>query len=97
MQRLSDGRVRRSREEWRVLLARMKKSGVSEASFCAREKISRSTLSHWKRKLADEGSPAPGGVPFVELSAPPKELDAEPATGSFELLLPGGVTLRWKA
>jgi len=92
MQVLSDGRVRRSRDEWHQILRRFEKSGLSESAFCRREKISRGTFVEWKRRFCAEGSGAI--VPFIEVA--PLETSAPPR-GEYELTLPGGVLLRWKA
>lgn len=91
MQVLSDGRVRRNREEWEQILKRYTKSGLTEASFCERENLARSSLTHWKHKLRETGTDAHA---FVELTAIKQPVS--PA-GEFELSLPGGVLLRWKA
>ena len=91
MQVLSDKRVRRSREEWEQILKRYQKSGLTEVAFCERENLSRSSFTHWKRRLRDAGT---DDHAFVELTA--IEKPAYPS-GEFELSLPGGVLLRWKA
>ena len=91
MRRLSDGRLRRSQSEWEQIMERYRISGLSEAAFCKREKLSRSRFVVWRRELRRSATKS---VPFVEVmpvEPPPK------ATGEFELTLPGDVTLRWKA
>ena len=91
MRVLSDGRKRRSRSEWQEIMKRFAKSGLSEATFCKREKLSRSRFGVWKRRLR---KPATKSVPFVEVMS----AEASPrSAGEFELTLPGDVTLRWKA
>ena len=95
MRVLVDGRVRRSRAEWQTLLTRFKKSGLTRAAFCKQQKISASAFSTWKRKLVGKGVRKPG---FVELPPIARPAGASlPARGEFELSLPGGVVLRWKA
>jgi len=97
MRVLADGRVRRTEAEWRALVKRFEKSGLSISAFCRRAKLSRNSFLKWRRRLA--GSPSPSHA-FVEWIAPSS---AEPeaveggAAGEFELSLPGGVVLRWKA
>ncbi|MFQ5352256.1 MAG: hypothetical protein ACE5D3_04200 [Candidatus Binatia bacterium] len=92
MQVLSDGRVRRSRNEWQQVLRRFQESGLSEPAVCSREKISRGTFVQWKRRLRSEDS---GPItPFIEVG--PLETSSTPR-GEYELTLPGGVSLRWKA
>ena len=100
MRVLSDGRVRRTDAEWRAILKRFAKSGLTGAEFCAREEISTSAFATWKRKFSESESAPPG---FVELkasastSSPPMPLPAPPLNTEFELALPGGAVLRWKA
>jgi hypothetical protein len=95
MRVLADGRVRRTRAEWQTIMMRFKKSGLTVTAFCEREEISASAFSEWKRKLGVKMTRKPS---FVELTAsttpPPASL---PHQGEFELALPGGVMLRWKA
>ena len=96
MRVLADGRVRRTRSEWKTILRDFGKSGLTVTAFCAREKISASVFAAWRRRLGEAESQEPR---FVEL-APPSASSAVPAGpsgGAFELSLPGGVVLRWKA
>jgi hypothetical protein len=89
----ANGKVRRSRAEWRKILDRFEASGLSETVFCQREGIAKGSFSRWKHSFrASEGEkPA-----FVELSprAQPSSVSLE--AGEMELVLPGGVCLRWK-
>lgn len=98
MRVLADGRVRRTETEWRSLLGRFEKSGLSMSAFCRRAKLPRSSFVKWRRRLAGKPSPSPA---FVEWVAPPvAAVEAEDVAGSaaeFELALPGGVVLRWRA
>jgi hypothetical protein len=97
VQVLADGRVRRTEAEWRGLIERFEKSGLSMTAFCRRAKLPRGSFVKWRRQLVARRSPAPA---FVEWIAPPL---AEPVRGEgqdagrFELSLPGGVVLRWQA
>jgi len=97
----SNGKVRRTEEEWEQILARFKKSGLSAVAFCRREKISKNTFSKWHGRMEAKRSTR-SVAPFVEL----KPLATQPtaiieprssASGEFELSLPGGVVLRWRA
>jgi len=98
MRVLADGRVRRTEAEWRTLLERFEKSGLSMSAFCRRAKLPRGSFVKWRGRLAGRPSPSPA---FVEWVAPsPAVVEAEGSAGSsaeFELALPGGVVLRWKA
>lgn len=92
-----NGKVKRSASEWQSILARFEKSGLSQASFCRREKLAKGSFSNWKKRLEDLGDETP---PFVELSRTeatslPEEAKALEA-GELELRLPGGVQLRWR-
>ncbi len=100
MQVLADGRVRRTSVEWEEIIARHRESGIPIAAFCEKEEISRSAFASWRRKLrGSREKPAT----FVELTHPRAKPAMKPATRStpsegtsFELALPGGVTLRWR-
>jgi transposase-like protein len=93
MRVLADGRVRRTRSEWQTILKRFTRSGLPVTSFCEREEISPSVFAAWRRKFGETKVKEPR---FVEL-APPSAVPTVPAAGEFELSLPGGVVLRWKA
>jgi hypothetical protein len=101
MRVLSDGRIRRSAEEWKVILDRFGKSELPIATFCEKEEISRSALASWKKKLGAIPKTVQKRAPaIVELSGVDTRKFAEPSIvpsqTSFELALPGGVTLRWR-
>ena len=98
----SNGKIRRTASEWEALLRAQRESGLSEAAFCRRKKLPKSSFSKAKqrhpRRRAMRKAKAPA---FVELSEPAAEAHEAPATsfaaGEFELSLPGGIVLRWKA
>jgi len=106
MQRLSDGRIRRTESEWRALIEKFEASDQSEAAFCRARKLSRKSFREWRARLTKSGSTVrrvratrkakSATAGFVELTAP--SMDAKSGTGAeFELELPGGVRLRWRA
>ena len=106
MQVLSDGRVRRTKSEWRALVKKFEASDESEAAFCRRAKLSRKSFREWRKRLAGVDAaprrvlatrkPTAPRAGFVELTAPMTA--ATPRSGAeLELELPGGVLLRWKA
>ncbi len=100
MRTLSDGRIRRSEAEWRAILARFETSGLSELAFCRRSKIARKSFRAWRRRLASPPRRlAKPKAAFVEWSPPavPRGTAGPQAGREFELELPGGVVLRWKA
>jgi hypothetical protein len=89
----ANGKVRRSRAEWRGICERFKASGLSDAAFCRREGIAKGSFSRWKNLLhASEGEKAA----FVEISPPVQPSFTSLEAGEMELVLPGGVCLRWK-
>ena len=97
----SNGKVRRSEEEWERILTRFEKSGLSAAAFCRREKISKNTFAKWQGRLQGR-RPVRSAPPFVELKplATQTSSTTQASTfdsGEFELSLPGGVVLRWRA
>jgi hypothetical protein len=88
-----NGKVRRSRDEWQRIFEHFESSDLSESGFCRREKISKSSFSKWKRRLATTETKA---IDFVELASPrPAEVTAR--SGELEIRLPDGVVLRWKS
>jgi hypothetical protein len=102
MRVLADGRVRRTPAEWRGLVERFEQSGLSMTAFCQRTKLPRSSFVKWRGRLV--GSPRVDRRPhaalaFVEWVAPSsaETMTVPRAGGEFELSLPGGVVLRWKA
>jgi len=89
----ANGKMRRSRAEWREIFDRFERSDLSEAAFCRREGIAKGSFSRWKRCFrAPEGEKAG----FVELPPPVQPSAAFLEAGEMELVLPGGVRLRWK-
>ncbi len=109
MQALSDGRIRRTESEWRAVVGSFESSGLSEAAFCRKAKVSRRSFRIWRARLAPVGSPPrvlatrrprPASAAFVEWLAPSSStsISAKPGAGTaFELALPGGVVVRWRA
>jgi hypothetical protein len=89
----ANGKVRRSRAEWRKIFDRFETSGLSEAVFCRREGIAKGSFSRWKHCFrASEGEKAA----FIEVPPPVQPSSAFLEAGEMELVLPGGVCLRWK-
>jgi len=89
-------RVRRSREQWRELVARFEQSGQNRKQFCAEQDLSVGSFTQWQRKLRE---PVPGGANvaeeavFIEL---PRSGAAAgpPGPWELELQLGAGVVLR---
>ncbi len=97
MRVLADGRVRRTEAEWRGMVERCEKSGLSVSAFCRRAKLSRSVFVRWRQQLAARPIPSPAFVEWIAPSSAEPERGEAQGTGGFELSLPGGVVLRWKA
>jgi len=98
MQTLADGRVRRTEAEWRALIERFEKSGLSMSAFCRRAKVPRSGFVKWRRRLSERPSPSLAFVEWkVPTSAEPEPAEERGGAGELELWLPGGVVLRWRA
>ena len=93
MRELSDGRVRRDAGEWQAEIEKFEASGLSALAFCRREGLSRAAFTRWRQAL--RASAAPGGV-FVEMPASAPGGARLLAPGEMELVLPGGVFLRWR-
>ena len=89
-----NGKVRRSPDEWQRIFERFRSSDLSESAFCRREKISKSSFSKWKLRMATGEQEAAG---FVELAAPTPARRLPLTSGELEIRLPGGVVLRWKS
>ena len=89
----SNGKIRRTEDEWQEIFSRFRDSGMTEAAFCRQEKIAKSSFS--KRKAVarvQRRKPA-----FVELAQPPRSVETLASDCEMVLTLPGGTTLRWKA
>ncbi len=97
MRTVSDVRRRRSREEWQQIISRFEQSGLSENRFCKEQRLNRKTFRIWRQRFAEDGTAV---ASFVELPVPDSAaaVVSEPlGSGTLELSLPGGVTLRWRA
>jgi hypothetical protein len=51
MQVSSNGRVRRSENEWREIVARFATSGLGPREFCRREKVNINSFRRWSGRL----------------------------------------------
>jgi hypothetical protein len=88
MQVMSNGRVRRTAAEWREILSRWERSGLSPREFCRKQELQLSSFQRWQQKL--NGSPRNND--FVALTpAPP------PTTAwTLEVTLPNGSKLHFQ-
>ena len=64
-------RGRRSRAQWRALIARAAHSELSVAEFCRRESVSTASFYTWRNRLRGEtdsvSPPTPVGAEFIDL------------------------------
>lgn len=51
MEELSNGRVRRTPEEWRELVERFSATGLSQREFCLRNAVNLTSFQRWYRRL----------------------------------------------
>lgn len=92
---------RRSRSQWRRLMADYEASGQSQQTFCRDHGVALSTFARWRRILAGQTAPMaaePRGEPerlFTELTVPSpgRVLDDTPPW-EVELALGAGMVLR---
>ena len=81
-----------AREHWRPIIAKLRRSGLSVADFCRRERLAVSSVFAWKRRLAGLSEWAPTFIP-VRLgaeSASPPEQGLPAREGGIELHLAPG-------
>ena len=90
-------RVTRSEAEWRTIVKRFERSGLTRSEFCVRG-VAASSLSKWRQQFGVGIHSRGHRAAFVEV-LPPADMgtsDAALAVGEAELALPGGVRLRWR-
>jgi hypothetical protein len=88
-----DAKIERERR-WRGHLLAWRNSGLSQAAYCRRTRLTENDFSWWKREIARRdrcaGTAAPAFVP-VQVSAP------QSLSYAFEVSLRGGRVLRFDA
>jgi hypothetical protein len=82
---------RRTRAQWRALVAGYETSGVSQRDFCERRGVALSTFRYWRARLARDAGEVRTAPPRA-LQLVPVQVVAEPpaGTGSGIALLAGG-------
>ena len=91
MQVMSNGKVRRTKDEWREILARWKRSGVAPEEFCRKQDLRLSSFRRWQERLDNDSA----RMQFVALT--PEEPAATTAPPwVLEVTLPNGVQLRFQ-
>ncbi len=84
-------RARRSRDEWREIIAQQQASGLTVAAFCRRAQLSAVSFFAWRRKLRARAASDDAPVTFAEVKILP---EAGRAPSALELHLSSG---RWIA
>ena len=90
---LSNGKTRRSASEWREILDRFGRSGLSARAFCKQESLVLATLHRWREKLTADVDAKNREHDFVEVTASP---DGFPAFWLVEVEFPDGRILRMR-
>ena len=85
-----DGKQRRTESEWRQILFRQIRSGLSLREFARKESLPLASLQRWNRRLAKVVGPQPSD--FVDLTPTP----VAPSPWQAEVELPNGTILRFQ-
>ena len=80
---------KRTEAEWKVIIKKHAKSGLTMKEFCQRHKLVLSTFKRWQQKLGKK-TPAQ----FVDLS--PALTPTGPASWEFAVTLPNGIHLQFR-
>jgi hypothetical protein len=88
MKVMSNGKIRRTRDEWRAILSRWERSGLSLREFCHKQEIQLSSFQRWQEKLTG----ASDGDAFVALTPAPPTV----SSWSLEVTLPNGSKLHFQ-
>jgi hypothetical protein len=91
MQVLSNGRVRRTEAEWRELVGRFRKGGLSAREFSRKERLQLSSLQRWQARLNGRGVRSD----FIAV-VPTTPVSPSPRPWSVEVTLPDGSRLRFQ-
>jgi hypothetical protein len=86
MRVMSNGRVRRTAEEWSEILARFRAGDSSPSEFCRTEELHLASFLRWQRKLGV----AQRAAEFVKVSRVP----AAGGPWAVEIVLPNGCRVR---
>ena len=82
MQVSSNGRVRRSPDEWREIVVRFAKSTLGRHEFCRQEKINRNSFDRWHKRLTKSGRSDFVDVTPARESSPSWTVEVELADGT---------------
>lgn len=84
-------RVRRTEGEWRDLVARFRKSGLSARAFSRQERLSVVSLQRWLARLDGKAT----RKDFIAVVPAGPELPAS-RSWALEVILPDGIRLRFQ-
>lgn len=92
-------RVRRSREEWREVVAAWRRSGRTIAEFAKLNNLNANTLGRRQREVTRTVRPngltlVPVAPPVIEAAVPPLAAARPEAAACLDVALPGGITIR---
>jgi hypothetical protein len=88
MKVMANGKIRRTREEWREILSQWEKSALGVGEFCRKQEIQLSSFHRWQQKL---NGPS-GRDAFVTLTPAPQPV----SSWSLEVTLPNGSKLHFQ-
>lgn len=88
MKLMSNGKVRRTSEEWHEILTQWKRSGLSAKEFCRKEELQLSSFQRWQQKL--DGSSEQHDFVTVATAPPPT------SSWVLEITLPNGTKLHFQ-
>jgi hypothetical protein len=92
MQVTRDGKQRRTESEWRQILSRQKRSGLSLREFARKESLPLASLQRWNRRLASAATTQPPKPDFVNVTP----ARTAPPPWQAEVELPNGTVLRFQ-
>lgn len=91
MRVMSNGRVRRTEAEWRELMARFRKSGMSRRDFCRKERLQIASFQRWHARLNGKADRRD----FITVLPTASAVPSDPAW-TVEVTLPDGSRLRFQ-
>lgn len=81
-------KTRRGREFWQSAILEQGRLGVSVSAYCRDKGLVEMTFYAWRKRLEDGSAPSKGSC-FTPITV------KEPPVSGIELLLPGGLVLRF--
>jgi len=88
MKLMSDGKVRRTEEEWCEILTQWERSGLGPKAFCREQELQLSSFQRWHLKLFGSS----GRHDFVAVTAAPPSA----SSWALEVTLPNGSKLHFQ-